>query len=69
MVRIHNLVELRKIRSDITRCVNIGAQAVVASTLLEKHIGFWVAFLICTCAIFIGLVLLFLGRKHYGEIS
>ena len=57
------------IESDTKRCVNIGAQAIVASTLLEKNIGFWVAFLICTCAIFIGLSLLYLGRNHYGEIS
>ncbi|KAJ4312541.1 peptide transporter ptr2 [Neodidymelliopsis sp. IMI 364377] len=27
-------------------CVNIGGQAIVASTLLEKKVGFWVAFLI-----------------------
>ncbi|KAI8941467.1 hypothetical protein NX059_002686 [Plenodomus lindquistii] len=49
-------------------CVNIGGQAIVASTLLEKNIGFWVAFLICTCAIFLGLTLLFLGRKHYVNL-
>jgi dipeptide/tripeptide permease len=55
--------------SDIKRCVNIGGQAIVASTFLEKNIGFWVAFLICTCAIFLGLTLLYLGRKHYGETS
>jgi dipeptide/tripeptide permease len=53
--------------SDTKRCVNIGGQAIVASTLLEKNIGFWVAFLICTCAIFLGLTLLYLGRKRYGE--
>ncbi|GAB7321934.1 hypothetical protein MBLNU13_g03002t2 [Cladosporium sp. NU13] len=49
-------------------CVNIGAQAIVASTLLEKNIGFWVAFLICTCATFLGFTLLYLGRNHFVNL-
>jgi len=46
-------------------CINVGSLSGLATTNLEKHVGFWAAFLLPLCALSISAMLLMLGRKHY----
>ncbi|KAF2716126.1 oligopeptide transporter, partial [Polychaeton citri CBS 116435] len=47
--------------------VNVGCQAMVVSTFLEKYLGFWTSFLSTLIAILIAFTLLILGHKHFVE--
>ncbi|KAJ7026811.1 oligopeptide transporter [Mycena alexandri] len=46
-------------------CVNVGSLSGVATTLMEKYIDFWAAFLLPFCSIWIVLAVLFLGRTKF----
>ena len=46
-------------------CVNIGSLSSIATTIMEKHIGFWSAYLLPLCMFLVGFVVIILGRKQY----
>ncbi|KAJ7747785.1 di/tri peptide transporter 2 [Mycena metata] len=46
-------------------CVNIGSLSGVATTLMEKYIDFWAAFLLPFCSIWVVLAVLFLARTKF----
>lgn len=46
-------------------CINIGALALLPTPYMERDVGFWSAFLLCTCVFLVGTVVLILGRKVY----
>ena len=45
--------------------INIGSLSVMATTQLEKHVGFWAAYLLPFGFFWIAVAVLFLGKKHY----
>ncbi|KAI8100120.1 POT family-domain-containing protein [Halteromyces radiatus] len=45
--------------------INCGSLASVATTLLEKNVGFWIAFLLPTCVFIPGIFLVIIGKKWY----
>lgn len=45
----------------------MGSQAIIASTFLERNVDFWPAFLISSVFIALGLFLLMLQRRRFGE--
>ncbi|KMU77334.1 peptide transport protein PTR2 [Coccidioides immitis RMSCC 3703] len=46
-------------------CINVGCLAMLATPFLERDVGFWSAYLMCTIVFFIGTLVLILGRKRY----
>ncbi|KAJ5168601.1 Oligopeptide transporter [Penicillium canariense] len=46
-------------------CLNVGSLSGIATTLLERNVGFWAAFLLPLCALSISAALLVFGRRHY----
>ncbi|KAI8071321.1 POT family-domain-containing protein [Gongronella butleri] len=47
--------------------INVGSLSAVATTSLEKYIGFWPAYLLPTCMFIIGIAVVILGRKQYVQ--
>ncbi|KAI8884310.1 PTR2-domain-containing protein [Backusella circina FSU 941] len=45
--------------------INIGSLSAIATTELEKNIGFWPAYLLPTCMFIPGIAVVLLGRKKY----
>lgn len=45
--------------------INVGSLSGIATTNLEKRIGFWAAYLLPLCSLSISAMLLVFGRKHY----
>jgi POT family proton-dependent oligopeptide transporter len=48
--------------------INIGSLSVIATTQLEKHVGFWAAFLLPFCFFFVGILALILGKNQYVKV-
>ncbi|ODV81508.1 PTR2-domain-containing protein [Suhomyces tanzawaensis NRRL Y-17324] len=48
--------------------INIGSLSVIATTEMEKNIGFWAAYLLPFCFFFIALLALVLGRNQYVKV-
>lgn len=48
--------------------INVGSLSLVATTQLEKHVGFWAAFLLPFCFFWIAVVALILGRNQYIKV-
>ncbi|EGV60397.1 peptide transporter ptr2 [Yamadazyma tenuis] len=48
--------------------INIGSLSVVATTQLEKHVGFWAAYLLPFCFFFLAVIALVLGRNQYVKV-
>jgi POT family proton-dependent oligopeptide transporter len=46
-------------------CINLGSLSLIATPYMERDVGFWSAFVLCTCVFFIGTVVLVLGRRIY----
>ncbi|KAF2277445.1 PTR2-domain-containing protein [Westerdykella ornata] len=46
-------------------CINFGSLALLATPYMERDIGYWSAYLLCTCVFCVGTVVLVLGRKVY----
>ncbi|PGH16015.1 hypothetical protein AJ79_01995 [Helicocarpus griseus UAMH5409] len=44
---------------------NIGSLSLIASTYLEKHVGFWAAFLLPLCSIWVSIPLLLFWQRSY----
>ncbi|KAI8992110.1 POT family-domain-containing protein [Mycotypha africana] len=45
--------------------INIGALSAIATTELEKNVGFWPAYLLPTIMFMFGIATIFIGRKRY----
>ncbi|KAI8068315.1 POT family-domain-containing protein [Gongronella butleri] len=45
--------------------INCGSLASIATTLLEKNVGFWAAYLLPTCVFIPGIILVVLGKRFY----
>lgn len=48
--------------------INIGSLSVIATTELEKNVGFWAAYLLPLCFFVIALAALFLGKNVYHKV-
>lgn len=46
-------------------CINIGCLALLPTPYMERDLGFWTAYLLCTCIFLVGTLVLVLGRKLY----
>lgn len=46
-------------------CINLGSLSSIATTELEKNIGFWSVYLLCLCMFVAGILVLVAGKKHY----
>jgi POT family proton-dependent oligopeptide transporter len=51
------------------RLTNIASLSLVPSTYLEKHRGFWSAYLLSLCSFWIGVVLMVVWRNEFGNLS
>jgi POT family proton-dependent oligopeptide transporter len=49
-------------------CVNIGSLSGIATTIMERKIGFWAAYLLPTCFLWFATILLLVGRRRFGEL-
>ncbi|KAJ7118013.1 putative MFS peptide transporter [Mycena crocata] len=58
-------ITLEKVYSIFYWCVNLGSLGGVASTLIEKYIDFWAAFLLPLCSVWITVAVLILGRSKF----
>lgn len=58
---------IRRVYSIFYWCTNIGALSGLASTTMEKYIGFCVAFLLAFVSLAFGISILVLGRSRYCE--
>ncbi|KAI9268786.1 POT family-domain-containing protein [Sporodiniella umbellata] len=47
--------------------INVGSLSAVATTELEKNVGFWPAYLLPTLMFIPGIAIIFLGRKRYVQ--
>ena len=52
-----------------SRCVNAGALAGIATTFMEKDVGFWAAFLMPSSVLATALVVFFLNGSRFGKSS
>lgn len=46
-------------------CINLGSLSGIATVYLEKDVGFWAAYLLPFCMLFVGIATLVVGRKYY----
>ncbi|GFG20803.1 peptide transporter PTR2 [Aspergillus udagawae] len=46
--------------------VNVGSLGSIATTLMEKYIGFWSAYLLDLCAVVLAVVIVLLARPKFG---
>ncbi|KAI9654023.1 MAG: peptide transporter ptr2 [Alyxoria varia] len=58
-------VTIQRIYMIFYLCINIGALGAIATTELEKHVGFWAAYLLPFCVFLVGFVTIILGKNHY----
>jgi POT family proton-dependent oligopeptide transporter len=49
--------------------VNVGSLGSVATTLMEKYIGFWSAYLLDLCAVTICVLVVQLARPKFGAFG
>jgi POT family proton-dependent oligopeptide transporter len=49
-----------------SRMVNVGSLGSIATTLMEKYIGFWSAYLLDLCAVVLAMVIVLLARPNFG---
>ncbi|KAI7858680.1 POT family-domain-containing protein [Circinella umbellata] len=47
--------------------INVGGLSAIATTTMEKNIGFWSAYLLPLCMFIVGIVVVISGRKRYVE--
>ncbi|KAI9322913.1 peptide transporter PTR2-A [Dichotomocladium elegans] len=58
----------QRIFSTFYWSINIGGMSAIATTTMEKNIGFWAAYLLPTCMFIPCLAIVILGRKKYVEV-
>ncbi|KAF8202074.1 peptide transporter PTR2-A [Mycena galopus ATCC 62051] len=64
-VIVDQALTLQRIYSIYYWCGNVGSLSAVATTLMERHIDFWAAFLLPVCSIWVSLTLLIVGRAQF----
>jgi POT family proton-dependent oligopeptide transporter len=64
-VIIDPAITIQRIYMIFYWCINIGCLALLPTPYMERDIGFWSAFLLCTCVFLVGTVVLVLGKKVY----
>ncbi|KAI7858681.1 POT family-domain-containing protein [Circinella umbellata] len=47
--------------------INVGGLSAIATTTMEKNIGFWPAYLLPLCMFIVGIIIVVSGRKRYVE--
>ncbi|CAO3632264.1 unnamed protein product [Cunninghamella echinulata] len=55
----------QKIFSMFYWSINVGSLSAIATTTMEKNIGFWSAYLLPTCMFVPGIIVVLAGRNHY----
>ena len=55
--------------TDYCRCVNAGALLGIATTFMEKDVGYWAAFLMPTSVFAFVIIVFHLNRGRYGAVS
>ncbi|MCJ1454623.1 peptide transporter ptr2 [Mycoblastus sanguinarius] len=58
-------VTIQRIYMIFYLCINVGSLSSIATTEMEKHTGYWTAFLLCLCLFACGIVILFAGKRFY----
>lgn len=48
--------------------INTGSLSVIATTELEKNVGFWASFLLPFCFFFVAIAVLAFGKKYYVKV-
>lgn len=66
-VIVDHELTVRRVYSIFYWCTNVGALSGLASTSMEKYIGFWVAFLLAFVSLAFGMTILVIGRSRYCE--
>lgn len=56
-------------KTDYWRCVNAGALSGIATTFMEKDVGYWAAFLMPTSVFALGILVFHINRGRYGAVS
>ena len=46
-------------------CINAGLLSAIATTEMEKHIGFWSSYLLAFCTFLVGFVVLVVGKNSH----
>lgn len=64
-VIIDPAVTIQRIYMVFYACINVGCLAMLATPFMERDVGYWSAYLLCTCVFMVGTVILVLGRKRY----
>ncbi|KAJ6562297.1 putative MFS peptide transporter [Mycena capillaripes] len=64
-VIIHQDITLQRVFSLQYWCGNVGSLSGVATTVMEKYLDFWAAFLVPFCSIWVALAVLLLGRTKF----
>ncbi|KAG1079552.1 hypothetical protein G6F42_023708 [Rhizopus arrhizus] len=60
-------VTYQKIFNYFYWSINVGSLSAIATTELEKNVGFWPAFLLPTLMFIPAIIVVLLGRKHYVQ--
>ena len=69
LLRVRGLLISRRVGKLIPySMINIGSLAGIATTFLEKDVGFWSANLLCFCTMWPSLIILLVWRKSFGMI-
>ncbi|MCJ1338699.1 peptide transporter ptr2 [Bachmanniomyces sp. S44760] len=58
-------VTIQRIYMVFYLCINVGSLSSIATTEMEKNIGFWSAYLLCLCMFVVGILVLIAGRRFY----
>ncbi|KAF3482143.1 PTR2-domain-containing protein [Arthroderma uncinatum] len=66
-VIVDHELAVRRVYSIFHWCTNVGALSGLASTALEKYLGFWTSFLLALVALASGTLILILGRGRYYQ--
>ena len=56
-------------KTDHCRCVNEGALSGIATTFMEKDVGYWAAFLMPTSVFALGVIVFHFNQGRYGAVS
>ena len=58
-------VTIQRIYMIFYLCINVGSLSSIATTELEKNVGFWAAYLLPLCMFVVGVIILVLGKNTY----
>ncbi|KAL1955894.1 hypothetical protein VTO42DRAFT_7967 [Malbranchea cinnamomea] len=64
-VIISPAVTIQRIYMVFYGCINLGCLCMLATPYMERDVGFWSAYLMCTCVFVVGTAILIYGRKLY----